>query len=206
MDMEVDTNPYRNLESDITPTQFEIFCLETVKAYAEREELKDFKINHNQKIETYDSTYQIDVFAEYTALGCNHKVIIECKHHAGNIKRTLVTDLYTKMQSIGAQKGILISTSGFQSDTVKFAQVHGIALWQVFDNCIKHISNSASRAVLSEMTWNMAVERYLPKYFVMEWDCEEDYPYDQIYPTPQMYQNARVKASEDLKTRGSYHV
>lgn len=96
MGMEVDTNPYRSLEAQITPTQFEIFCLETVKAYAEREGLKDFKINHDKKIETYDSTYQIDVFAEYTALGCNHKVIIECKHHAGNIKRALVTDLYTK--------------------------------------------------------------------------------------------------------------
>lgn len=56
------------------------------------------------------------------------------------------------------------------------------------------------------MVWKMEVERYLPKYFVMEWDCEEDYPYDQIYPTPQMYQNARAKASENLKARGSYHV
>lgn len=206
MGMEVDTNPYRSLEAQITPTQFEIFCLETVKAYAEREGLKDFKINHDKKIETYDSTYQIDVFAEYTALGCNHKVIIECKHHAGNIKRALVTDLYTKMQSIGAQKGILISTSGFQRDAVKFAKVHGIALWQVFDNRIKHISNSASREIPLAMVWQMEVERYLPKYFVMEWDCEEDYPYDVIYPTPQMYQNARAKASENLEARGSYHV
>ena len=206
MGMEVDTNPYRSLEAQITPTQFEIFCLETVKAYAEREGLKDFKINHDKKIETYDSTYQIDVFAEYTALGCNHKVIIECKHHAGNIKRALVTDLYTKMQSIGAQKGILISTSGFQRDAVKFAKVHGIALWQVFDNRIKHISNSASREIPLAMVWQMEVERYLPKYFVMEWDCEEDYPYDVIYPTPQMYQHARAKASETLEARGSYHV
>ena len=205
MGMEVDTNPYRSLEAQITPTQFEIYCLETVKAYAEREGLKDFKINHDKKIETYDSTYQIDVFAEYTALGCNHKVIIECKHHAGNIKRALVTDLYTKMQSIGAQKGILISTSGFQRDAVKFAKVHGIALWQVFDNRIKHISNSASREIPLAMVWQMEVERYLPKYFVMEWDCEEDYPYDVIYPTPQMYQNARAKASENLEARGSYH-
>lgn len=47
--MEVDTNPYRSLEAQITPTQFEIFCLETVKAYAEREGLKDFKINHDKK-------------------------------------------------------------------------------------------------------------------------------------------------------------
>ena len=66
---EIDTNPYRSLEAAITPTEFEKFCLETVKAYAQKEGLKDFVILHNQKIEAYDSTYQIDVYAEYTALG-----------------------------------------------------------------------------------------------------------------------------------------
>ena len=66
--MEIDTNPYRCLQANINPTEFEVFCLETLKAYAEREGLQDFEIKHNQKIETYDSTYQIDVLVEYTAL------------------------------------------------------------------------------------------------------------------------------------------
>lgn len=79
--MEIDTNPYRCLQANINPTEFEVFCLETLKAYAEREGLQDFEIKHNQKIETYDSTYQIDVLVEYTALGCHNKVIVECKHH-----------------------------------------------------------------------------------------------------------------------------
>lgn len=109
--MKIDTNPYRNLQADITPTEFEIFCMDTLKAYAEKEELKEFKIEHNKKIETYDSTYQIDVFAEYIAFGCNHKVIIECKHQRNSIKRSIVTELYTKIQSMGAQKGILIFNS-----------------------------------------------------------------------------------------------
>ena len=203
---EIDTNPYRSLEAAITPTEFEIFCLETVKAYAEREGLKDFVIKHNQKIEAYDSTYQIDVLAEYTALGCKNKVIIECKHHSGNIKRTVVTDLDKKIQSIGAQKGIVISTSGFQRDAVKYAEAHGIALWQIIDSSVKHIANCVTQEMYQQMMWRSIVDYYLPKYFVREWDFEYDFPYTEIYPTPQMYKNAEEKARELLKARGNYNV
>lgn len=204
--MEIDTNPYRCLQADITPTEFEVFCMETLKAYAEKEGLKEFKIVHNKKIETYDSTYQIDVFAEYTAFGCNHKIIIECKHYTKNIKRSLVTDLYTKIQSTGAQKGILISTSGFQSGAVIFAKAHGIALWQVVDTQIKHFSNSVNRDISLKMMWQIEVERYLPKYIMLEWDCEADFPFNEIYPTPKMYQQARSQARKSLETRGDFHV
>ena len=30
-----DINPYRNLSADIAPAEFELFCMETVKAFAE---------------------------------------------------------------------------------------------------------------------------------------------------------------------------
>ena len=203
--MEIDTNPYRDLQADITPTEFEIFCMDTLKAYAEKEGLKEFKIEHNKKIETYDSTYQIDVFAEYIAFGCNHKVIIECKHQGNSIKRTIVTDLYTKIQSMGAQKGILISTSGFQKDAVKFAGAHGIALWQIVDAQIKHISNSVGRDISLKMMLQMEMERHLPKYFMLEWDCEADFPYDEIYPTPKMYQQSINRARKSFETRGNFH-
>ena len=177
-----------------------------MKAYAEREGLQDFEIKHNQKIETYDSTYQIDVLAEYTALGCHNKVIIECKHHTGNIKRTVVTDLCAKIQSIGAQKGIIISTSGFQKDAVTYAQIHGIALWQIVDTFIRHFTNSVRREPSPQMEWVLAVDHFLPKYFVAEWDYELDWPSNEIYPTPQMYKIAKEKAKEYLKEHGSNHV
>lgn len=39
--------------------------------------------------------------------------------------------LYDKIRATGAQKGILISTSGFQSGAIKYASEHGIALIQI---------------------------------------------------------------------------
>lgn len=116
--MDIDVNPYRELDARINPTEFEVFCMETLKAYAERENLQNFSIKHDQKIESDDGTYQIDVIAEYTALGAKNVVL------------------------------------RFQSE----------------------------------------VEAFLPKHFMLEWDCVADYPYTQLYPTEEMEQEARNKA------------
>ena len=77
--MTIDTNPYRDLSADITPDDFEPFCLDTLKACADEEGLSNFDIKHDQKIEVYDGTYQIDVLAEFTALRSKIKVLVECK-------------------------------------------------------------------------------------------------------------------------------
>ena len=193
--MEIDINPYRALNAEIDAVEFEKFCLETLTAYAKSEGLSNFAINHNQKIEAHDSTYQIDIWAEYTALGCKNKVIVECKKHSRSIERSVVTDLYAKTQSIGAQKSIFISTSGFQADAVKYAEAHGIALWQICDVRIKHITASANRAVPLHVLMQIATEEYLPDYFMLQWDCAADWPYEEIFPTLEMRKDAVKKAA-----------
>jgi hypothetical protein len=40
-------NPYEELVSKITPVEFEKFCLEIIKTYAEEEKLLDFNITHH---------------------------------------------------------------------------------------------------------------------------------------------------------------
>lgn len=199
--MEFDVNPYRELYANISAQDFELFCMETIKAYAEKEGLSDYSVKNNQKIETHDSTYQIDVLVEYMLLGCKHTIVVECKKHSNSIKRSVVTDLYAKVQSMGAQKGIVISTSGFQSDAVKFAKEHGIALWQICDRIIKHISASANPSIPPHILFQLEAEKYLPKYFMMEWECDADFPYHELYPTPEMYRTAYEKASSSFRER-----
>lgn len=197
--MIIDTNPYRELETNISATEFELFCLETLKAYAEKEKLNDFTIKHNQKIKSDDGIYQIDVLAEYTALGTKNTILIECKKYRNSVKKEVVNALQAKLQSLGAQKGIIISTSGFQSGAVQYAEKHGIALWQVFDNYIKHISASANNQISDNMKLQLEAEKHLPKYFIMEWDYSLDYPLEQIYPTKEMQQDAWKKAAKQLR-------
>ncbi len=195
--MAEDLNMFRDFDANIKPRDFEIFCMETLKSYAEQEQLQNFRIAHDQKVETDDGTYQIDVLAEYTALGVKNTVIVECKKQSRNVEREVVAALDRKLQSIGAQKGILISTAGFQRGAVQFAEKHGIALWQVCNNYIRGYSNAAGSNYSDEMRFKFLVEQYLPKYFMMEWDCAADHPYDQIYPTQEMYIAARKQAREN---------
>ena len=55
--MAIDANPYRSLSANITPDDFEPFCLETLKACAEEEGLSNFDIKHNQQVEAYGVFY-----------------------------------------------------------------------------------------------------------------------------------------------------
>ena len=194
-------NPYRELDANISPTDFEIFCMDTLKAYAEKERLKDFSITHNKKIQADDGTYQIDVYAEYTALGAKSVVLVECKKKSNAIKREVVEVLHKRLENLGAHKGILISTSGFQSGATEYAAKHGIALWQICDIHIKHICNSASPAFMERMRFIMEVEKYLPKHYALEWNCEKDYPFDELYPTVEMQKKAAEQAKRGLKNK-----
>lgn len=191
-------NPYREIESSITPKKFEIFCKETLKAYALQENLRDFTITDNKIIESDDGTYQIDVYAEFTALGTKNKVLVECKRYSNPIKRELVVILNDKLRSIGAQKGILISTIGFQSGATEYALKHGIALWQICDEYIRQYSESSNRPHDYEFIFGNLVQSYLPKYFVVEWDLKYDFPGKDVYPTQDMRIEAREKARKEL--------
>ena len=104
--------------SDMTPTEFERCCLDILSGYAEEEHLNGFEITHNKIIKASDGRYQIDVYAEFTAMGARFKILCECKKYKYRVGWEKVAVLHRKLDSIGAQKGILISTSDFQSTRI----------------------------------------------------------------------------------------
>ena len=193
-------NPYREMIASISPTEYEEYCTEILKGYAEKENLQDFTIQHNVSLSADDGDYQIDIYATFVAMGVQFKVLAECKRYTAPVKRDYVMLLADKVRSIGAQKGILISTSGFQSGAVEYAQKHGIALIQILDKYVMHIQNSISvggnaKPILGATT---GFEKYacpsyealqmmeyvrMPKYYAYEYHGM-DYPDRKIYPTP----------------------
>lgn len=69
-------------------------------------------------------------------------MIAECKRYTNPVNREKVVILADKVKSLGAHKGILISTSGFQSGAHEYAKKHGIALIQILDKHVVHIQNA----------------------------------------------------------------
>jgi len=57
------------------------------------------------------------------------------------------------------------------------------------------------------MRFQLEVEAFLPKHFMLEWDCVADYPYTQLYPTEEMEQEARKKPGiEELILNNPYSL
>lgn len=120
--------------TEITPREFELLVKDLLTKEGKRENLPMLDIRHDTKEHARDGTYQIDIKATFEAFGGSQIIVlIECKHHKAAIKREKVELLYSRLQSIGAQKGILCSTSPFQQGAIDFAKSHGIALVFVMD-------------------------------------------------------------------------
>lgn len=135
-------NLYENCEAKITPVDFEKLCLDLLLKTKDFKKINIISIQHNKKITSSDGKFQLDGYIEYELLNVRHKVIIECKNHTRPVQRSVIMELKAKLDSIGAQKAILMSTSGFQTGTIEYAQKHGIGLIQVVETSLLTIQNS----------------------------------------------------------------
>ena len=93
---------YRNTKAgEMTPTEFEQYCKEILERFAQKENLQDFVILHDVHLESNDGNYQIDVFAEFRALGVSFKVLCECKQYKNRVSRekVAVEDIIAKHQT-----------------------------------------------------------------------------------------------------------
>ena len=177
----------------MTPTEFEEYCLKIMQGYAETEKLKSFTISHDVKLTASDGIYQIDVFATYIALGAEMKVICECKQYKNRINREKVVVLADKVRTLGAQKGILLSTAGFQSGAIQYAKEHGIALIQVFDTRVNWYSHSGGpTADVDEDNPYVYGERNMPTFVGELITANTSYPLS-VYPTRAMVDKIHIE-------------
>ena len=127
-----------NPKTEITPTEFEKLIHDYFSNLGRN--LSEFKSTHNLIIKKPDGDYQIDVYAEFEVFGSVIKVLVECKKYKNSVKRETVQLLFDKLRATGTQKGMIFSTSGFQSGAIKYAQEHGIALIKVFEGRLNYFT------------------------------------------------------------------
>jgi restriction system protein len=93
--------------------------------------LPDFRVESQELITAPDGNYRIDVSVHFSQLGMDFFVLGECKDHSRAVEREDVQVLNDKIRAVGAHKGVLFSTNGFQRGAIEYARAHGIALVQV---------------------------------------------------------------------------
>jgi len=111
----------------ITATEFETVVLDWLQRAAAVEKLA-VDAQHLEVIEGLSGEYKIDVLVTFSAfLGAKFIVLAECKHQRRSVEREDVMILEAKVRDVGAHKGMLFSTSGFQSGALEYAMAHGLA-------------------------------------------------------------------------------
>lgn len=74
---------------------------------------------------------QIDVLIKHQQGLYKHFVVAECKHWKKKVSRLHVDALATTVREVGASRGVIFSTKGFQSGAVTQAAHEGIELFKV---------------------------------------------------------------------------
>lgn len=138
--------PTKEAFYEITPTEFEKYSLELLKEQTNG--IENLIFEHNKILKADDGSYQIDGYIEYTVMGLKYKTLVECKHYKSPINREKIQILYSKVQSLGAQKGILISTSHFQLGAIEYAKKHGIALIQLTETSAEFITRGQLNVIM----------------------------------------------------------
>ena len=167
--------------SEMTPTEFEKFCFDVLAGYAESDGLSDFHVTHNTHIKTSDGLYQIDVYAEFMALHTKITILCECKRYKNRVSREKVAVLHRKLESTGANKGVLISTSDFQSGAIEYAMQHGIALLKAEDYDFKNVSYSGGQPI-DEDDPLLYMEKNMPPYVAFDITSKTEGP-RKVFPT-----------------------
>ena len=113
-----------------TPVQYEQLVEKLFSKELERHvDLQDCRIFHDkQYFGKSGHQHQIDVSAEFKIAGVKFLVILECKQYARSVGIKDVMVLAARIDDIGANKGVLVTTKGFQAGAVKIAQSRRIAL------------------------------------------------------------------------------
>ncbi|NPV24524.1 restriction endonuclease [Bradyrhizobium aeschynomenes] len=72
--------------------------------------------------------YDVDVFAEETIEGITYRILCECKNWRTDVPQEKVHAFRTIMQETGANRGYIISRTGFQAGAIEAAQATNIEL------------------------------------------------------------------------------
>ena len=114
---------------DMTPAEFEAFVAEVLEAASPG--LENYEVRAHEVIRGVDGEYDFDATVRFSVLGMDYLLLVEDKRHKDPIKREQLQPLHQKLQSVGAQKAVMISTAPFQRGAIVFAKTHGIALVMV---------------------------------------------------------------------------
>ncbi len=113
-----------------TSREYELFTQIVYQALVR--EVPDTRVEHDVQLSDPSGVeHQVDVYLEFKIAGHVYRTIIECKQWTRMVDVGPVTDFYGLIQSLGVEKGIMVSKLGFSDPAREFAHARGIDLVQL---------------------------------------------------------------------------
>jgi copper chaperone CopZ len=81
-----------------------------------------------KKVQGVRGVHEIDVWVSRSIYGLEHHWAVECKYWKSSVTKQHVLTLKGIVDDVGADRGILLSRSGFQSGTISMAERSNITL------------------------------------------------------------------------------
>jgi len=125
----------------------------------------DLRVEGKRTLKGLDGEYEVDAYAELTVFGgAVIKIVVECKRHTNPVGRAVVESLFSRTLSLGANKAMLFSTSGFQSGAITFARAHGIALVRLDDRRAKQAAYCVAEPPVTYAAQFITGTAFLPSF------------------------------------------
>lgn len=116
------------------PSEYETLVQRLMQMLLEQDLVIPASILHLAKLEgSSGQVYEIDLSYRFTVAGIDYLTIVECKQWNRMVGRNVVAAFRTIIDDLGAHKGVIVSTKGFQSGAIGLAVDTGIALLKISD-------------------------------------------------------------------------
>jgi hypothetical protein len=122
--------------------EYEVFVGALIKSLSANDLIVPSNIEHLKKFTgKTGQVYEIDLSYTFRVAEVDYLTIIECKHWNHRVGRNVINYFKSVLEDIGAHKGIVVTTVGFQAGALGFAKKCRIALFKVTDNGTLQVVN-----------------------------------------------------------------
>ena len=116
-------------ENDISSSAYEEVVERLLKLAVQRDGHNDVQTHRLRRYRGKSGhEHEIDVSFELTVAGLRFLIVAECKRYKRRVGIDDVMEFAYRIRDIGAHKGVLVTTSGFQDGAIDVAKSEGIGL------------------------------------------------------------------------------
>lgn len=109
--------------------QFELLVKAIYEEILEQDSVESISVKHDVSLKGRSGQeHQIDVYWSFKLAGETIQVAIECKDYNSAVSVGRIRDFSAALDDIGNVKGIFVTTKGYQTGAIKFAEFQRIAL------------------------------------------------------------------------------